>query len=70
MYLEAMEGVLSASSKLMLDAESQGNILYLPLSGSGDGAAPIPPLMTPDGLDSTGADRGSRTPRTVNRESR
>lgn len=71
MYLEAMEGVLSASSKLMLDAQSQGNILYLPLSGAGgNGSAPIPPLLTPDGLDSTGADRGNRTPRTVNREAR
>lgn len=72
MYLQAMEGVLRDSKKVLLDVESAGNVLYLPLEGAGSGSAPrIPPLLTPDDQrPPQQSDRAGRTPRTVNRESR
>ncbi len=51
LYLQTMEEVLSATSKVMLDIEQGGNILYLPLdrmTGGGNSRnMPPPPLMTP-----------------------
>ena len=52
MYLQTMENVLSRSSKVLLDLDSSGNVLYLPLDqlggGSGAGARGLPPpLVTP-----------------------
>jgi membrane protease subunit HflK len=74
MYLQAMEGVLADAKKVLLDVDSSGNVLYLPLEGATGGAAgstPIPPLMTPDDQrPPQQSDRAGRTPRTVNRETR
>ena len=73
MYLQAMEGVLADSNKVLLNVDSSGNVLYLPLDGAG-GTGPstrIPPLVTPDDQrPPQQSDRAGRTPRTVNREPR
>jgi membrane protease subunit HflK len=37
MYLETVEDVLSRSSKVLLDAEGSGNVIYLPLDRLLDG---------------------------------
>jgi membrane protease subunit HflK len=74
MYLQAMEGVLADSKKVLLDVESSGNVLYLPLDGVSDGAGPgtrMPPMVTPDDQrPPQQSDRTGRTPRTANREGR
>ena len=74
MYLQAMEGVLADSRKVLLDVDSSGNVLYLPLDGSvndGSGANRMPPLVTPDDQrQPQQSDRTGRTPRTANREGR
>jgi membrane protease subunit HflK len=73
MYLQAMEGVLSDTKKVLLDVDSSGNVLYLPLDGATGGApgTRMPPLLTPDDQrQPQQSDRAGRTPRTVNRESR
>ena len=73
MYLQAMEGVLGDSKKVLLDVDSNGNILYLPLDGAAGGSRStrIPPMMTPDDQSRpTQSDRIGRTPRTANREGR
>ncbi len=74
MYLQAMEGVLADSKKVLLDVDSSGNVLYLPLdsaTGGASGANRIPPLVTPDDQRSPQqSDRAGRTPRAANREGR
>jgi membrane protease subunit HflK len=70
MYLQSMEGVLAGSNKVMLDVESDGNILYLPMGSGGNASNPPAPLVTPESNTTQGSDRSNRTPRTVNRESR
>jgi membrane protease subunit HflK len=75
MYLQAMEDVLGGSKKVFMDADSSGNILYLPLdqmsSGSASGNPRVtPPLLTPAPAATEGSDRNSRGARTVNREGR
>ncbi len=67
LYLQTMEGVFGRSNKVLLDSESSGNVLYLPLdqlSGSaGSGSTTMPPLVTPDmgqGVDSQPPGRSSR----------
>ena len=69
LYLQAMEGVLGRSSKVLIDAKSSGNVLYLPLDQmtgrSGTSARPVlPPVVTPqsgdDSADSSGATRTTR----------
>ncbi len=74
MYLQAMEGVLADTKKVLLDVDSSGNVLYLPLDGAtggATGASRIPPLVTPDDQRAPQqSDRTDRTPRTVNREGR
>jgi len=53
LYLQTMENVFARSQKVLLDAESNGNVLYLPLdqlSGSASSrGALMPPVVTPDG---------------------
>lgn len=73
LYLQTMEDVFGRSSKVLLDAESNGNVLYLPLDKlAGDsntsGRASMPPVVTP----SAGQNSGSQTPttRTTRREGR
>ena len=60
LYLDMMQQVLSSTSKIMVDQQSGGNLLYLPLDKimGATGSAPIPPVantqssatqeMTPD----------------------
>jgi modulator of FtsH protease HflK len=64
MYLQTMEGVFARSRKVLLDAESNGNVLYLPLDQViGDGRAGMPPVVAPDGgvgVDSPSPSRDAR----------
>ncbi|MDZ4730726.1 MAG: FtsH protease activity modulator HflK [Xanthomonadales bacterium] len=74
LYLQTMESVLGSSSKVFLDAQSNGNVLYLPLDkmvGAPDssGGSNMPPLVTPQsGQDSNGSSSSSRTPRKEGRQ--
>jgi membrane protease subunit HflK len=73
LYLQAMEGVLGRSSKVLIDTQSSGNVLYLPLDqmtgGGGAAQRPVmPPVVTPQSGDDSGASSGST--RTVSREGR
>jgi membrane protease subunit HflK len=67
LYLQTMENVFGRSRKVLLDAESSGNILYLPLdqlSSGKTGPTVMPPIGTPDtsapGIDSPSPSRDSR----------
>ncbi len=68
LYLQTMESVFSNTNKVLMDADSTGNILYLPLdklgTGSASGSRKMPPLVTPT-IDSKsgktiGSSRNSR----------
>jgi membrane protease subunit HflK len=53
LYLQAMESVYSGTNKVMMDADSSGNVLYLPLDQLGTGGTTgtrsnMPPLVAPD----------------------
>jgi membrane protease subunit HflK len=70
LYLQTMESVFSRTNKVLMDAESTGNVLYLPLDqlGAGGGTAgrsKMPPVVTPDIGSSAG-----NTSRSSNREGR
>ena len=71
LYLQTMENVLSRSKKVLLDADSSGNILYLPLDqmggNSNSGRALMPPIAAPD---QSPAGENAATSRTSRRESR
>jgi len=60
LYLETMEAVFGRTSKVLLDADSSGNVLYLPLDQLGAGSANstgrnnMPPIVTPDSGSLTG----------------
>ncbi|NND44272.1 MAG: FtsH protease activity modulator HflK [Xanthomonadales bacterium] len=72
LYLQTMENVLARSRKVMLDVDTDGNILYLPLDGvAGDSGAGrrLPPIISNDNDNNQPADRNSPT-RAANRESR
>ena len=66
LYLQTMENVFSRTSKVLMDADSTGNVLYLPLDqlGTGGGTAGrnnMPPIVTPDTGGSSGdTSRNSR----------
>jgi len=67
LYLQTMESVFGRSRKVLLDAQSSGNILYLPLdqlSGGKAGPTIMPPIGAPDtsapGIDSPSPARDSR----------
>jgi membrane protease subunit HflK len=66
LYLQTMENVFGRSSKVLLDADNSGNVLYLPLDQMGGGAkgrAMMPPIVTPDGgvgIDSPSPSRDAR----------
>jgi membrane protease subunit HflK len=74
LYLQTMENVLGRSSKVFLDAQSNGNVLYLPLdkmTGATDssGRSGMPPLVTPQsGQDDSSSSASSRTPRREGRQ--
>jgi membrane protease subunit HflK len=71
LYLQTMENVFARSQKVLLDADSSGNILYLPLDklngGSSSGQALLPPVLTPD---SGPVGENSASSRTSRREGR
>jgi membrane protease subunit HflK len=72
LYLQTMESVFSRSRKVLLDVDSGGNILYLPLDGlsnSQSGASRMPPVLSPDSGNSGGANR-TTDGRKTNREGR
>jgi len=67
LYLQTMENVFGRSRKVLLDADSSGNVLYLPLdqlSSGKTGPTVMPPIGTPDtsapGIDSPSPSRDSR----------
>jgi membrane protease subunit HflK len=66
LYLQTMENVFARSRKVLLDADSSGNVLYLPLdglTGSASGRPIMPPIATPDGgvgIDSPSPSRDAR----------
>ena len=61
LYLETMEQVMSNNRKVFLDVDSSGNILYLPLDGSGSGNASgiLPPIKTPETGRNSGPERST-----------
>ena len=67
LYLQTMEGVLGRSQKVFMDADSSGNVLYLPLDGMSGGnkagRTTMPPLVAPD-------NSGAATTTTPTRQSR
>lgn len=72
LYLQTMENVLARSKKVLLDVDSGGNILYLPLDGlTGDPASArrLPPVVSNDSDSNQPGDRNSPS-RSANRESR
>ena len=66
LYLQTMENVFGRSRKVLLDADSSGNVLYLPLdqlTGSSGGRTVMPPVVGPDGghgVDSPSPSRDAR----------
>jgi membrane protease subunit HflK len=74
LYLQTMENVFARSNKILLDADSSGNVLYLPLDQLSGGAAGgsralMPPLVTPnDRQDTTEAGTTTRNPRREGRQ--
>ncbi len=67
LYLQTMESVFSRTNKVLMDAESTGNVLYLPLDqlGAGGGTAGrgnMPPVVTPD-IGSSAGNTSRRTKR-------
>jgi membrane protease subunit HflK len=71
LYLQTMENVFARSQKVLMDADSSGNVLYLPLDqlgGGGSGGRPLmPPVVTPD---KGPVGENSATNRTSRREGR
>ncbi len=67
MYIETVQQIMTSTSKVMIDAKTGGNLLYLPLdkvlqmSAAGlaeaKPAAPVPPGDAPQGTDPTGRSR-------------
>jgi len=68
LYLQTMESVFGRSRKILLDAESSGNVLYLPLDqltgADGSQTTAMPPIVTPErktiGEDSPGGRNARR----------
>jgi membrane protease subunit HflK len=79
MYIETLQQILTVSSKVIVDAKSNGNMLFLPLdrimsmTGAGDGSTVVKP-MTPDSTPpvdaSSAAGRSRDSLRARERESR
>lgn len=71
LYLQTMENVLARNKKVLLDADSSGNVLYLPLDQvvDGQGASRMPPVVNPEGRPREGVD-STPPPRTARREGR
>jgi membrane protease subunit HflK len=72
LYLQTMQNVFGQSRKVLLDADSSGNVLYLPLEqlSSGISGRPVmPPITTPD-TSAVGVDSPSPASRDARREGR
>ncbi len=52
LYIDAMESVLSRSSKIMIDVEGGNNLLYLPLDRLGQTGSPVVGLATDESVRS------------------
>ncbi len=61
MYLETMQQIYSNTSKVMVDAKGQGNLLYLPLDKLMQAAGAVP-AATPDALAPAAAPAPARPP--------
>ncbi len=68
MYLDTVQDVMTSTSKVLIDAKSSGNLLYLPLDKimqmsagvvSNSGTPPAPRADVPSTFDSTGRSRDS-----------
>ncbi|MEJ8567634.1 FtsH protease activity modulator HflK [Elongatibacter sediminis] len=73
LYLQTMENVFGRSNKILLDADSSGNVLYLPLDqlggGGGTGAGSLmPPLVGPDNRNESADSGSNRNPRREGRQ--
>jgi membrane protease subunit HflK len=72
LYLQTMENVFTRSRKVLMDADSSGNVLYLPLDqltgAAGSGRPLMPPLVTPDTGPNTDQESGGRTSRRESRQ--
>ncbi len=73
LYLQTMESVFGRSSKVFLDAQSNGNVLYLPLDKmtgvpSASGRSNMPPVVTPQSGQDSGSDSSTRAPRREGRQ--
>ena len=74
LYLQTMESVFSRTNKVLMDAGTSGNVLYLPLDQLGAGGAArsgrntMPPIITPDA--GTGVGDSSKNVRNPRREGR
>jgi membrane protease subunit HflK len=51
LYLETMQGVMSNTSKVMIDVEGGNNLLYLPLDKIMEEGSRAPQRVTPDTVD-------------------
>jgi membrane protease subunit HflK len=71
LYLQTLENVFARNKKVLLDADSSGNVLYLPLDQviDGQGASRMPPLVNPEGRPREGVD-STPPPRSGRREGR
>jgi membrane protease subunit HflK len=71
LYLDAMESVLSNSGKVLMDAQSGNNLLYLPLDklmrrrGEAAGMNSMPSLSTPQASGLSGGRTALRQPRSL-----
>ena len=50
LYLETMQQIYSNTSKIMIDAKGQGNLLYLPLDKLMQAGGAITPQLSADGV--------------------
>jgi len=72
LYLQTMENVFARSQKVLLDADSNGNVLYLPLDQLGGAGRTsrglMPPIVTPESGSPGDNANSSRTSRREGRQ--
>jgi membrane protease subunit HflK len=64
MYIETMEGILTRSRKIVIDAKSGGNILYLPLDKLAEAVRAAPPGSPPASATPSSAAPAASAPAT------
>ena len=67
LYLDALEQVLANSPKVLLDAKSANNLMYLPLDKIVGGQAPLSPSQQSYSPSRTPIQETTAPPREVNR---